>query len=63
MFLIGSLDPEDYQFDMMGKVIKNLTKEDLVNAKTDSMNKKIINLETLQMYDPENNKWLDFKKE
>jgi hypothetical protein len=63
MFLVGELDNREW-FKGMGqvKVKAKYTKEDLIKAKGDR-SFQVINLDTLQFFDPDKNDFIDFDKE
>jgi hypothetical protein len=63
MFLVGELDSRDY-FKGMGmlKLKESITRDDL--GKTmNNRSFQVINLDTLQFFDPDKNAWVDFDKE
>ena len=61
MFLVGELNNRDtFEWDI--EIKKKITKDDLANVKNKSTF-QVINLESHQYFDPEENVWKDIKSE
>ena len=61
MYLVGDLSNRDYFQEYSSvKVKEKITGEDLATAKLNDYH-QVINLETLEYFDPKKNQWLKLK--